>query len=206
MNMHNALTTFFVVRKYYTLAHTSETFGAAAMNTAPPPRTSAGVSALTAELMPPARTDIQTRADIERLVATFYQHVRVDALLGSIFDDVVRIDWATHLPRMYDFWETVLLHVPRYKGNPVTKHVDVAHKTPLTEVHFDRWMTLWRQTGQDLFDGPVATAAQERAQVMGAVMLYKCTHAHSLPLLDDCSYRQAAAAHSYNRSSSTEDA
>ena len=119
--------------------------------------------------------EINTREDIQKLVNAFYARVKEDDLLAPVFNEVVGVDWATHLPRMYQFWETVLFHTAGYKGNPVLKHVQVAAKTPLQEIQFDRWVALWCDTVDGLFEGPRATAAKERAQVMAKIMFHKCS-------------------------------
>lgn len=46
------------------------------------------------------RLDITDRRDVTCLVNVFYDRVRADDLLGPIFDDVARVDWTKHLPRM----------------------------------------------------------------------------------------------------------
>ena len=89
------------------------------------------------------RADITTRADVVRLVDSFYDRVRADDLLGPIFDTVARTDWAVHLPKMYDFWSTVVLRTGRYAGRPLDAH----QRLPgLTAAHFARWLDLWRHT------------------------------------------------------------
>ena len=40
------------------------------------------------------RPDLTGRADIERLVNTFYDKIRGDEMLGFIFNDVAKTDWA----------------------------------------------------------------------------------------------------------------
>src|ERR1051326_7448067 len=52
--------------------------------------------------------DITDSRDVARLVNVFYDRVRDDDILGPIFEDIAHVDWAAHLPRMYDFWESVL--------------------------------------------------------------------------------------------------
>lgn len=49
------------------------------------------------------RFELADRRDVARLVNVFYDRVRADDMLGPIFDDVAAVDWAVHLPRMYDF-------------------------------------------------------------------------------------------------------
>ncbi|MCC7125353.1 MAG: group III truncated hemoglobin, partial [Acidobacteria bacterium] len=115
-------------------------------------------------------TDIASRTDIERLVDTFYDRIRADALLGPIFDDVARVDWPAHLPKMYSFWETVLFGTAGYKGNPLTAHLALAQQTPLTAREFDHWLLLFHQTVDDLFTGEMAREAKQRAGRIATIM------------------------------------
>jgi hemoglobin len=122
-------------------------------------------------------TDISSRADVERLVDTFYEHVRSDELLGPIFDDVARVDWATPLPKMYAFWEAVLFGVAGFKGNPLATHLALARRTPLTAREFRRWVALFHQAVDRLFAGPTAMEAKRRAEHIAATMHYHLTAA-----------------------------
>src|SRR5438874_29775 len=84
-----------------------------------------------------SRFDITDRRDVAYLVNVFYDRVRDDDILGPIFDDIAHVDWATHLPRMYDFWESVLFARGTFKGAPLVVHRALARRTPLTAAAFD---------------------------------------------------------------------
>jgi hemoglobin len=114
--------------------------------------------------------DIQDRAHIVRLVDGFYAAVRADDVLGPIFDDIAQTDWAVHLPKMYDFWDTVLFGRSAFRGNPLAVHLDLAARVPLTDREFGRWLTLFQQQIDALFKGPVADEAKLRARRIAAVM------------------------------------
>ena len=114
--------------------------------------------------------DITTRADIVRLVDSFYRLVQEDEVLGPIFNDVARVDWAAHLPKMYDFWEAVLFGRPTFKGNPLAVHLALAQKTPLSSHEFDRWVALFHLTVEELFEGEVADMARLRARRIAMTM------------------------------------
>jgi hemoglobin len=116
------------------------------------------------------RSDIRSRDDIIRLVDAFYERVRADALLGPIFDEVARVDWATHLPKMYAFWDSVLFASAGFKGNPLAVHRALARRTPLTDVEFSRWVGLFVETMESLFEGPMAEEAKARAGRVAMVM------------------------------------
>jgi len=116
------------------------------------------------------RPDINGRPDIELLVNTFYDRVRSDDVIGFIFEKVAQTDWSTHLPKMYAFWETVLFRSGGYTGNPLAAH---AKLTPLTEMgrpQFDRWLTLFRSTVDDLFAGEHAEHIKSCAADMANVI------------------------------------
>jgi len=70
------------------------------------------------------KKDIETRADIEALIISFYEKVKQDATIGFIFTDVVKIDWAHHIPVIVDFWESILLDNPVYKKNAMEVHYE----------------------------------------------------------------------------------
>jgi hemoglobin len=116
--------------------------------------------------------DIETREDVVRLVDAFYGRVRGDAVLGPIFDDVAQVHWATHLPRMYDFWQGVLFGAGTFKGNPLAVHRELAMRAPLTSREFQRWLFLFHTTLDDLFAGVMAEEARARSSRIAAVMQY----------------------------------
>ena len=103
--------------------------------------------------------DIATSADVAMLVDRFYGKVRVDALLGPIFNDVAQVDWPTHMATLYSFWETMLLGTGTYRGAPFPKHAVL----PVEKAHFDRWLELFLATVDENFSGPKAEEAKGRA-------------------------------------------
>jgi hemoglobin len=117
-----------------------------------------------------AMTDITSRSDIERLVDTFYEGVRTDDLLAPIFNEVARVEWGTHLPRMYAFWESVLFGVAGFKGNPLAAHIQLGQQTPLTAREFERWLAHFHRTVDGLFTGPMAARAKRSAEHIAATM------------------------------------
>jgi hemoglobin len=117
-----------------------------------------------------ALQDIASRTDIERLVDGFYARVQTDAVLGPIFNGVAATDWARHLPKMYAFWDGVLFATPGFRGNPLAVHLALGKKVELGQAEFDRWLTLFHETVNELFAGPMADEAKARAMRIAAVM------------------------------------
>lgn len=124
------------------------------------------------------KRDIENRADIELLVNTFYDKVQINSLLGPIFNDIARVDWDHHLPRMYQFWAGLLLGEPGFSGNPMRKHVELSRMTSITETEFSEWLRLFDETTDELFAGEKAEEAKVRAANIAKMMLYKIDQAN----------------------------
>lgn len=113
------------------------------------------------------RKEIEDLGDIRVLVDTFYDRASNDALLAPVF--ARRMPPGTHLDALYRYWQTILLGEETYQGVPFPKHADL----PLTHQHFDRWLSLFHQTVDELFTGAVAEHAKFRAIRMSEVFRYK---------------------------------
>ncbi|HQZ28502.1 MAG: group III truncated hemoglobin [Verrucomicrobiales bacterium] len=114
--------------------------------------------------------DLAGRTEIEQLVNAFYGRVRSDDLLGFIFDEVAEIDWDSHLPKMYAFWETVIFRSGGYNGNPLAAHAKLAPLTAMGRPQFDRWLELFCATVDDLFAGEHADHIKNCAADMANVI------------------------------------
>lgn len=112
---------------------------------------------------------IDTREDIAVLVNNFYAKVRKDELLGPIFNGhIAEEQWPPHLEKLTDFWETNLFGIRKFKGNPTQKHIKVDknlhYKTE--QLHFGKWLELWFETIDELFDCELAFRAKNAARNM----------------------------------------
>jgi hemoglobin len=121
------------------------------------------------------RKDIHHRKDIEWLVDHFYEKIKSDARLGPIFEDTAKVDWAKHLPRMYDFWENIIFQTGQYTGNPMTVHHRIHAMHPFSHADFQRWLELFRETLDDHFEGPKTELAMQRALSIATVIEIKLT-------------------------------
>ncbi|SON62758.1 hypothetical protein MSIMFI_04287 [Mycobacterium simulans] len=118
--------------------------------------------------------DLTDRADVEALLRRFYNRALVDDVLVEPFAPVREIGLDAHIPTMCDFWETVLFRAGRYPGNQrrnaLTAHRAVHQRTPLTDRHFARWLTIWHSTVDEMYRGPVAERAKVQAiRIAGAL-------------------------------------
>lgn len=125
------------------------------------------------------KKDIEARSDIELLVNTFYNKVQKDDLLGPIFIDLMKVDWNKHLPKMYDFWQNILFHTGEYKGQPFLPHLHVNEKEKLTSVHFDRWLSLFFSTIDELFEGEKTKELKEKSNSIKQVWSFKIDYINS---------------------------
>ncbi|ADB37409.1 group III truncated hemoglobin [Spirosoma linguale] len=103
------------------------------------------------------------------LVDSFYEKVQVDPFIGPIFTDVAQVDWSHHLPKMYAFWESLILGNNAYNGHPFRPHLIVNQKHTLTIDHFERWLQLFTATLSEKFTGEMAEQVRQRATQIALV-------------------------------------
>ena len=125
---------------------------------------------------PPTR-DLDSPEEIAEMVRRFYQDVAQDDLLGPLFNDVARVDWAEHLPKLTRFWCRALLGLEGYQGNPFQAHRLVHQQSPFTMAHFERWLELFHDTLDTGWTGPHVERAKEVAVNVARV--------HAGQLVDD---------------------
>lgn len=123
---------------------------------------------------------LETREDIELLVNTFYGKIQKDDTIGFFFNDVAKVDWSKHLPKMYQFWETLLFGQVSYKGNPMAAHFPINEMVAMEKTHFEHWLKLWTETVEELFTGETADLAIYKANNISQLMAYKMETATKL--------------------------
>jgi hemoglobin len=97
---------------------------------------------------------------IRHLVHAFYAKVRLDPLLGPIYNARVA-DWDEHLAKLCEFWSSVTLLTGRYKGQPMVVH---AALPDIAEPHFDRWLKLFRETAGEICPPEAAALFIDRSR------------------------------------------
>lgn len=116
------------------------------------------------------KSDLLGRPDIVKLVDAFYTKIRLDAPLGHVFDGVAKVNWETHLPKICDFWDTVMFRAGTFRGNPIAAHAKLLAETKLEWPLFERWLALFRETVDELFAGEnaghIVRCAEDMAQVI----------------------------------------
>lgn len=123
-----------------------------------------------------AQPDLDSPEQIAQLVDAFYKKVNTDDLLSPIFNDLAKVDWPEHLPKLTAFWCQMALGQSGFHGNPAAKHVHFSGLEQFTTAHFDRWISMFHATIDAGWAGPFAsgikaratTIAQIQAQLVGA--------------------------------------
>ena len=92
-----------------------------------------------------------------------------DELLSPIFNTFAQVDWAHHLPKMYSFWNFLILGIPGYKGLPFPAHSQL----PINNKHFGRWIELFMKNIDEQFSGKNADVAKAKAESIAITFQYK---------------------------------
>lgn len=95
--------------------------------------------------------------DLHDLLVAFYDTVGADEMLASYF---APIDMREHIPRIADFWSTIVFGTRRYNGNAFRPH---AMMPGLTAAHFIRWLETLEATVDARFAGPNAETLKAMA-------------------------------------------
>ena len=103
-----------------------------------------------------ARPDLRDE-DLHALLVAFYDRVIPDPLLAPYF---AGLDMPAHIPRIADFWSTMLFHTGRYSGNAFAPHLAMPG---LDAPHFARWLAHFEATVDARFAGPSAALAKSLA-------------------------------------------
>lgn len=120
------------------------------------------------------QSGIDSEENVRALVQRFYDRATKDELIGHFFAD---LDLPAHLPKITSFWCMVLLGDPTYQGSPIAAHMMLDRRMRMEPQHFDRWLTIWESTCDELFSGDKAEEAKQRARTIASVMLHKVEQA-----------------------------
>jgi hemoglobin len=115
----------------------------------------------TGRLVPPDLTEEM----VANVVSAFYAKARQDDVIGPVFNRVVAPDqWPEHIRTITDFWSSMLLGTRRYMGRPMPKHLAIPE---LSDAHFQRWLTLFKATAEELCPPEIAALFVDRAERIG---------------------------------------
>lgn len=122
------------------------------------------------------KKDIESREDLVRLLNVFYQKAFEDELIGRFFTEVVPLDLTTHIPVIADFWESVVFGARGYRKNVMEVHRHIHELSAIKKEHLDRWVSLFTNTADELFEGERTMLIKQRARSIATLMDIKLNH------------------------------
>jgi len=117
--------------------------------------------------------DVASKDDLERIIFQFYKVAIKDEHIGHYFTDVVQLNLELHLPIIVSFWESSLFRIGSYSNDTLEVHRMINTKHAFKAVDFDRWLTLFNQTIDQLYAGNIAETMKTRASSIAMVMQLK---------------------------------
>jgi hemoglobin len=123
-----------------------------------------------------AAENIVSEESIATLVDRFYSRVRQDEILGPVFAEKIGNEWEPHLETRCAFWSSLMLASGRYKGNPMMKHLLLMPR--IGSEHFERWLSIWKQTTAELFPPATAEVFVSKAESMAERLLETIDQCH----------------------------
>ena len=119
------------------------------------------------------KRQIENHRDVQLLVRSFYVKVLNDKILSPFFEHAIKNNWEAHLETMDSFWNNVLFYSGGYFGNPLEVHKKINFFKRLGAADFERWLHLFNETVDELFEGEKAQLAKQRAFSIATVMQVK---------------------------------
>ena len=89
-----------------------------------------------------------SHADIQLVVAAFYDRVRKEPILGPIFSLNIKTeeDWKEHEQKIAAFWANAILREGGYDGTPMATH---SARPDVMSEHFTIWLNLFEDVLAD---------------------------------------------------------
>ena len=112
------------------------------------------------------KPDLDSRANIEAFVDSFYARLLGDPQMAPIFFAVAKIDLAVHLPHIKDYWCKLLLGERRYQRHTMAIHRRLHARRPLLSADFQRWLQHFEATLDAGFAGPRTERARRLAHAI----------------------------------------
>ena len=122
------------------------------------------------------KKEIENREDLVLLLNAFYRKAFKDELIGRFFTEVVPLDLDTHIPVIADFWEAVIFGKHGYRKNVMEVHQHIHQLSAIKKEHLDRWVKLFTETADELFEGEKAILLKQRATSIATLMDLKLNH------------------------------
>ena len=109
-----------------------------------------------------------TKENLNKMVILFYTKILKDELVGPFFieklgDNLKNEKWVPHIELLTNFWASIALGDPSYRGNPFAPHLDIQN---LSRVAFSRWLELFSETLDTIYEPQIAEQFKQRSTVI----------------------------------------
>ena len=122
------------------------------------------------------KKDIDSREDLVQMLTAFYKKAFEDELIGRFFIEVVPLDLTTHIPVITDFWEAIVFNTHGYRKNVMEVHQHIHQLSNIKKEHLERWVKLFTETVDEMFEGEKTTLMKHRARSIATLMDIKLNH------------------------------
>jgi hemoglobin len=112
------------------------------------------------------KPDINGKKDVQQIMTEFYAKATQDEVIGVKFN---HINMTEHIPKIVEFWSTIIFYEGDYKGSPFDKHLPLH----LKKQDFERWLMLFEETVRAHFEGEMTEEIINRAKNIGRIFLFK---------------------------------
>lgn len=112
------------------------------------------------------KKDIQSEEDVRFFVDELYKRLLEDSRINRHF---IHLDLEKHLPKVYEFWYSILLGTAVYKGNMIAAHQHLA----LEKEDFGIWLRHFEAVLRGKFEGEKMEEAISRANTIAMTMRWK---------------------------------
>ena len=109
-----------------------------------------------------------TKENLRIMVIRFYTEILKDETVGPFFierlgDNLYNETWAPHIDLLTNFWASISLGDTDYRSSPFAPH---AQMPGLQASTFKRWLELFFQTLDGLYEPQIANMFKERSTII----------------------------------------
>jgi len=109
-----------------------------------------------------------TKENLNKMVVRFYAKILNDEIVGPFFieklgDDLNNDLWKPHIELLTNFWASIALGDPTYRGNPFAPHLQIRGLQAST---FDRWLKLFFEILDATYEAQIADSFKQRSTVI----------------------------------------
>jgi len=123
------------------------------------------------------KEDVSSRNDIHFIITAFYKKLVADQKMLPFFEAIIKEGHLkAHINTITDFWQDILLHTSSYHNNVLQKHIAFHKKHVFEKEHFTTWLSYFKTTIDDSFEGQNAQNMKDRAASIAMVMQVKMRH------------------------------